>query len=218
MLREPDTRGTEAPDRAAAAPGETVQAHLRRVTRPWHDAVEDLFAPYDLATADGLGGFLLRQCAAVLPVERALEAAGVAGLVPDWAERRRSDALLADLRRLGLEAPHPLPVFAVPSAAHAMGSLYVLEGSKLGGRVLLRRVLAARDPRVRAASAYLGHHQPGGWARFTAVLNGGAAPLDGLRAGADAAFALFGAAARGDPNSKAFPPAAGSPLVHFTHA
>ncbi len=59
--------------------------------------------------------------------------------------RRRLDLLAADLSSLGLsrDAVAALPTCAAPelgSAAAAMGSLYVMEGSTLGGRVILRHV------------------------------------------------------------------------------
>lgn len=194
--------------------GETAQAFLRRVTRPWHETVEDAFAPFDLATPAGLGGFLARQAAAVLPLEWALERAGIADQVPDWAARRRSRALMEDLGTLSLAVPAGLRPFAVPSGAHALGSLYVLEGSKLGGRVLLRRAAASSDARVQAATRFLGHHAPGEWRRFVTCLE--AAGRDGmadLRAGAEAAFALFAAAAAGDSAEADL-----RPLVQFFHA
>jgi heme oxygenase len=73
--------------------------------------------------------------------------------------------------------------------------LYVLEGSRLGGRLLLRRTLANPDPQVRSATRYLGHG--GGrdlWRPFLEQLEAStavAAAPDTAIAGAREAFALF---------------------------
>jgi heme oxygenase len=78
----------------------------------------------------------------------------------DWSRRRRADLFAADLGSLGavggpeLAAPD-LP--RLPGTDEALGRLYVLEGSTLGG-VLIDRHLAAlpglSDVRVRAFSPY----------------------------------------------------------------
>lgn len=89
-----------------------------------------------------------------MPTEAALDAAGAAHLFPDWPARRRSEPLAADLADLGVPLPStgfaPLP----DDAAAISGALYVIEGSRLGGRFLARQVgegLPKRylDPAVR---------------------------------------------------------------------
>ncbi|MBI0534900.1 biliverdin-producing heme oxygenase [Roseomonas sp. KE2513] len=58
------------------------------------------------------------------------------------APRRRLHLLRDDLRALGTE-PEGLPACPPPpihGRAEAMGSLYVMEGSTLGGRVILKRL------------------------------------------------------------------------------
>jgi heme oxygenase len=72
----------------------------------------------------------------------------VAGLLDDetlLAPRRRLELLDADLRTLGLsksdiEALPTCPPPRLENAAEALGSLYVMEGSTLGGRRILRNV------------------------------------------------------------------------------
>ena len=183
------------------AEAETPHGFLRRVTRPWHDGVEQAFEPFDLQTAEGLRGFLLRQATALVPFERALEASGVEGILPDWTLRRRAAMVESDLAHLGASAPVHDPAPRCESAAMMLGALYVLEGSKLGGRVLHRRVLASPDPRVRAAIAFLGHRHDRSWPSFLAVLDGWPldhAARDELAQGAHMAFAAFRAAAESD--------------------
>jgi heme oxygenase len=75
----------------------------------------------------------------------------VAGLLDDetlLAPRRRLELLDADLRTLGLsksdiEALPTCPPPRLENAAEALGSLYVMEGSTLGGRRILRNTPAA---------------------------------------------------------------------------
>ncbi len=58
----------------------------------------------------------------------------------DFAARRRSDMLLTDLRVLGTADIPPAPLHApVNGLFEAIGCLYVLEGSTLGGQIILRR-------------------------------------------------------------------------------
>ena len=58
----------------------------------------------------GYRRFLEINAAALLPLERSLERAGVRDMLPDWDDRARTDAILTDLARLGgrpgrLDAP-----------------------------------------------------------------------------------------------------------------
>src|SRR5690606_18313968 len=87
--------------------------------------------------------------------------AGVAQLLPDWAQRSRREAILADLRTLDANV-QPLALRrTAPTAAEVFGILYVLEGSRLGARMQLNQVSASDNEHVRNASSYLRHGQPG---------------------------------------------------------
>ena len=172
---------------------ETPHALLRRATQPWHDAVEAAFAGYDLLTPEGLGAFLRAQGSAVLPIEGELDRRGMIELMPDWPSRRRSEALLSDLERLGSPAPADFgapPVLDTP--ARRLGALYVLEGSRLGGRFLAQRIATSLVPAVRGANAYLGHRvHPGAWAGFLETLDRSGVDRAELLGGAEAGFRLF---------------------------
>lgn len=78
------------------------------------------------------------------PMEAAVARAGPPGVTPvQW---RRAHLLRSDLTALGLSdvAVDRLPLHDAPterwSPAHAMGALYVIEGSTLGGRILARKL------------------------------------------------------------------------------
>ena len=65
--------------------------------------------------------------------------------------RNRVPVILADVTlQPGAHLAQEIP------AAHT-GFLYVLEGSRLGGQVLLRQVLASPDPVVRGNARFLRH-------------------------------------------------------------
>lgn len=123
---------------------------LRAATAALHEAVERRFERFDLGETADYAQFLALHAAAILPLERALEDAGIAGQLPDWPERRRSDALLQDLSALGARAPHPAPATCQPGG-EALGIAYVLEGSRLGAAVLFAQLPAG------APSAFLSH-------------------------------------------------------------
>jgi heme oxygenase len=134
---------------------------LRAATRAAHDRVDALFGDLNLGRAADYRHFLTAQAAAFLPVEAALDAQGVAASFPGWGERRRADLLRADLDALGLAVPPPLPAPSLPSRAAVAGAAYVLEGSRLGGAMLARRVPAG-VPRLFLGAAA----PPGHWGAF----------------------------------------------------
>lgn len=143
--------------RVLTPPGTTVRRMLRAATADLHATVDTQFSgAFDLDRAS-YGLFLSALARAVLPLEAAFEAAGVERLLPDWAQRRRGPLLRSDLERLDLWLPGPVTVERPDSEARLFGMLYVLEGSRLGGKLLLRKVLANPDPDVRSATRYLGH-------------------------------------------------------------
>ena len=85
------------------ARGGALRATLRQATAPFHDAVERRFDTYDLSRPDDYARFLHGHAAAILPMEAALEAAGIAAWLPDWPQRARAEALRADLGMLDAE-------------------------------------------------------------------------------------------------------------------
>jgi heme oxygenase len=175
-----------------------MRERLREATSDLHAAIDARFAPLVDGGIDGYRRFLDASAAVVVPLERVLSAADVQRLLPDWGERVRTPALLADLTALGISPREERPCVPVPpSEAFQFGALYVLEGSRLGAGFLARVVEQAVDPRVRAATRYLRH---GRGRRFwesyldrleasDAVRNAPAEVIGGARA----AFARFGA-------------------------
>ncbi|HEY6917186.1 MAG TPA: biliverdin-producing heme oxygenase [Allosphingosinicella sp.] len=150
---------------------------LRAATADEHERVDRLFSMFDLGTDEGYRAFLSAQAWAYLPVEKALDTAGAARLIDDWRERRRAHLLLADLEELGAgrmessaQSHRGVPVFSAREGcerdAAILGALYVLEGSRLGGAVLKRRLPPGMPVR------FLGTPQsPGAWRKLLEILD-----------------------------------------------
>ncbi len=126
---------------------------LRTATAPEHERVDAAFGGFDLADRDGYRAFLRAQALPLITVETAIDAFDPTAVLPDWPERRRAGLIVQDLTDLDAAPPAPEP-FALTDAAAALGAVYVLEGSRLGGALLARNVpmdLPARFIRCPAA-------------------------------------------------------------------
>ncbi|MDF1793516.1 MAG: biliverdin-producing heme oxygenase [Thalassobaculaceae bacterium] len=127
---------------------------LRRDTRETHLAVERQFEATDIRTRSGLQRFVLAHHAAVLPIERHLAAAG-----PPWSgcwPFQLIQLLRDDLQAMAL-TPHDVAATPGLDDAHPLGLCYVLGGSRLGARVLGRRLSDGDRWRMPARS----HWTPG---------------------------------------------------------
>lgn len=152
-----------------------------------------MFSRFDLADPAGYADFLRAQAGAFLAVETALDGAGAVDFVPDWKARRRSGALLGDLAALGVTPPaQPTPP-DFPTEAAVLGGLYVLEGSRLGGAMLVRTV---PDGLPRS---FLSPGNPAAWRAFVALLDARLSSdiqVQEAAASAGAVFAIFEMSAR----------------------
>ena len=152
-----------APAAEEALPPTGTLDWLRSATSVQHDRVEALV---DLAARGLDATSYARLLLAFLPlyssIERGLESFDEwVGLETplDIVSRRRSHDLLADLRSLGVdvdERPGNEP--ATPRLkvfGQAFGALYVVEGSRLGGRVLAARIAQGAGPIEEGAFRFL---------------------------------------------------------------
>lgn len=175
-----------------------LRSVLRNATAPAHARLDALFGQSDLQTLSGYRGFLEAHAIAVLPLEADLVRSGVEQLFVDWPSRSRSRALSADLISLGgrIRALATLPRLDVEGV---LGTMYVLEGSRLGARFLLRRVQQSADPAVARTTAYLSHGAGSQlWPSFLATLERHAAEIGdpaGVVAAARWTFGVFERAA-----------------------
>jgi heme oxygenase len=165
-----------------------VSAHaiLKVRTASDHAEVDAAFSRFDLADRVSYQAFLQSHAAALPAIERVLAAEP---LLPPW--RPRTEALRRDLRALGAVFPDATSACVATRVAEKYGLLYVLEGSRLGGRLLQARV----GPGFPAD--YLGAtHLQGEWHAFLEALDSrsaqeGPAWLEDLVLGARLGFNLF---------------------------
>jgi heme oxygenase len=128
---------------------------LRERTREDHERVDAAFSRFNLNDPLHYAHFLCAHARILPAMESALDPAR---LLADWCGR--TDALLLDLHSLGHKAPSPVH-FPVPhNVASRWGALYVIEGSRLGGKVLSNRIPPG------APNAYLCSEHPQGSWRF----------------------------------------------------
>lgn len=157
--RSPRTCGISGPD----IPSPLLSAQLRAQTAPQHQQTEALLGFPD--TIQTLADYRLCLCKFLglyRPLERSL------ANFSEWDQHgfllpspNQNDCLAADLAVLGVEpasvlgaAPQLLP--ALPTFAHALGALYVLEGSRLGGRIILRALEERIGPQISGATRFFG--------------------------------------------------------------
>lgn len=143
-----------------------VASILRDRTRSEHVRTESIYADFDLQCPHGYARFLIAQASASLAVEQSLECAGVANVIDDWPERRRSHLLRDDLARLKVAGVKLQPPTTFESSAEIMGAVYVLEGSRLGGKVLIKQVFRTAPTRFLGADG-----RPGAWRRLLTSLD-----------------------------------------------
>ncbi|MBV9840247.1 MAG: biliverdin-producing heme oxygenase [Sphingomonadaceae bacterium] len=167
---------------------------LRGETCEAHERLDALFGRFDLRLERDYRGFLTAHAMALPPLEAATGVAGMGQELDDWDQRKRTQALTADLRALGAGLPSPLEIAPLSDTDEAWGTAYVLEGSRLGGAYLARQIGDGLP------NSYLGTPQaPGAWRKFLETLEERLYSADrAARAGAAAAraFALFERAGR----------------------
>jgi heme oxygenase (biliverdin-IX-beta and delta-forming) len=121
-----------------------IMMKLKEATKPQHDSLEE--AVDIINTSSTLAGYinLLKGFYSYhASIEKSLAAVDWEKLNFDYDSRRKKHLLARDLQVLGvnpdeLESWEDLP--AISDAPQAVGSLYVLEGSTLGGQIISRHL------------------------------------------------------------------------------
>ncbi len=151
-----------------------LHGRLRAATAAAHESLErDLGWEARVASLPGYRGLLAR----LRGFHAAYEPAIGTGLGDEafFGPRRRLAKLDADLAHLGLGTVSALPAPPAPRFHHpdmALGALYVLEGSTLGGRVIGRRIAALHGLETDGLAYYRAHGPATGamWTAFRARL------------------------------------------------
>ncbi len=205
---------TESAGRRDRIAAKSLRERLREATAQAHAGLDRQFASLDLRNRGEYRCFLAANAGALLPIEDALVAAGVERMFPDWPLRSRRRAIGDDLARLGGVALPLIEVTALDQRA-VLGTMYVLEGSRLGARLLLKTVLTSPDPAVADATNYLAHGaREHFWKSFLPILEHHGEGLADDKAaieGARDAFAIFSQAAQQVCGPGKSPPGCPSP-------
>ena len=127
------------PEVAGGTAVEDRRFALKRATDKSHARVEGIVQGAGMfATREGYRRYLDATFTMRAAYERLLDRSGAAGVWADWPGRKIAGLVAMDIADLG-GAPPPVEDISKPlSAAEMVGVLYVLEGSSLGARVLVK--------------------------------------------------------------------------------
>jgi heme oxygenase len=177
-----------------------VHGWLRSTTATAHAQVDAAFSHFALDEAASYRSFLMAHAMALLPIEawlREREETVLAG----WPTPYRAAALEDDLGKLDAIAPPGAAFQASDDPAAIAAILYVLEGSRLGGNILAKRV-GPGLPRSYLASA----SDAQSWRRTLSRLEDHIHDDETRKAATEAAFRVFERfeqAARSAPSDEA---------------
>jgi heme oxygenase len=143
----------------------TTRFELKAATDDIHRELDQKLSRLNLGKTEDYRRFLGFQARTVPSLEAALASGGLGCLVEGWSDTRRSADIEADLAALGEAMPPAAPVPAIDGTAEILGAAYVLEGSRLGGRLLRQRVAEGLPARFLSGDGSLSP-----WPALLAVL------------------------------------------------
>ena len=154
---------------------QTRRMRLRQQTHQVHRELDLVVGTAGfLGQADLYRRYLVATWKAWQPLETTLDASGAERFYPLWKQRHLAASLAADMCDLGVAVPEIAKRGTSKSIwdpASVMGTLYVLEGSALGARIL-----AGRLKRIGMTSTFGARHiavqtgNPQAWSTFLSVL------------------------------------------------
>ena len=166
---------------------------LRSETSEAHETLDRAHDGGDFVDLDDYGRFLEAQARIFPAAEAYLAASEEFRTLPDWSGRLRSDALMADLAALGRNRPPLLSFSFHDRPGIAAGIAYVLEGSRLGGKLIARKL--ERGGLQDAPVSFIAHGADDRfWPSFTTWLSArdqSEAYAEDALAAANATFGLF---------------------------
>lgn len=178
--------------------------HLRDTTRDAHARLEHkLDVAGCWSSRESYSALLIDFLSLYRPLERVLAAIIQPSCGLDFAPRRKARLLAADLIDLGhtpaqlAHVPDYTDLPRIASLPEALGTMYVLEGSTLGGQVIFGRIAPALGiSKMRGGQFFnaYGCNTAQMWAVFVSVLNRFGSDPDSapvIVASARAAFAAF---------------------------
>jgi len=175
---------------------------LKQETSAQHQASESLLMPTlnNIATRAQYAALLHTFYGFFHPLEQLVTQQVSSDILPDIAERRNAGLILQDLRALGFSTdalPQSDALPAISSTAEALGALYVMEGSTLGGRLISRMLLKKEGLQLTGDHLHFfngyGEETGSKWKTFINLLNRQTRDTDTLIRSANETFRLFAA-------------------------
>ncbi|MGX5688698.1 biliverdin-producing heme oxygenase [Arcticibacter tournemirensis] len=155
-----------------------LSALLKDQTRQPHQSLEKLLIGRlkDIRSKADYGSVLRLFYGFIAPLERKISRINIESILSDCFERRKALSLLNDMEVLQsgtyeLEQCYLLP--DIRNTSDALGALYVLEGSTLGGQLISKMIkgrLEVPDTTLTYFNSY-GDNTPVMWSRFRQVLD-----------------------------------------------
>jgi heme oxygenase (biliverdin-IX-beta and delta-forming) len=142
---------------------------LRAKTRTLHASLAALLMASNLGSRPAYERYLLTN-SPLAWIEPALTHAGIQQLLPDWGRRQRYSALAADLNELGICGGPSYACVIDADYGTLLGWGYVLEGSRLGARLIRPMVEATGDQELVNAIRFLRHGENEEFWTFTEAL------------------------------------------------
>jgi heme oxygenase (biliverdin-IX-beta and delta-forming) len=176
---------------------------LRIHTRSHHERIEHaLDLPGSVRSRDDFERLLARFYGFYLPHEArlrsytsALDAYGI-----ELGRRLKAGKIRDDLLSLGMSAeeisglPQCVDLPDLPTPDHALGSLYVLEGSTLGSQIIVRALKEKVELEIMSAMRFLSGYGPSTgtmWRSFVSALDATRLETEGFAAAQDGAVQTF---------------------------
>lgn len=182
---------------------QTAAYLLKHQTAAQHAALEEVVLPLlqSLKTRAGYAHLLQRFYGYFKPLEGLIEQQLDETLLPDRKDRRKADFIIHDLTFLKAHVD-PLPLAThlpqIKNTYQALGAMYVLEGSTLGGRGITKMLLKNENLNLQPDQVrfFAGYGESTGpmWMDFLKILNHhttDAVAMEKLVATAKETFNLF---------------------------
>lgn len=158
---------------------QTIMERLKEETKTAHQQLEKATVPFIRSATDNEQyEVLLRLFFGYFrPMEEKIQGMVPISLLADIGERRQTVALLNDLKNIGAPTeniPQATNLPEISTIAKAIGAMYVLEGSTLGGRFITQMLMKSLNHHsseyISFFSGY-GESTSDKWKHFTQMVN-----------------------------------------------
>jgi len=179
----------------------SVAQQLKKQTATAHADSENMLMPFlnSIRNSDDYARILKMFYGFFAPLENRIAGWVSTGILADIHERRNASLIIEDLKAIGTnteELPLASQLPEINSIASALGAMYVLEGSTLGGRFIAK--MLAKNEALAVSSGHLnffnGYGEQTGdkWKSFITLVNNYPDQVEELIAAANETFRCMG--------------------------